>query len=500
MLVNKEISWLYFNERVLQEAENPVNPLRERIQFMGIYSNNMDEFFRVRVATLKRLDALGKQGFSILGADPKKILKEIQIIVLHQRDRFNKLFEEIVSELEKENIFIINETQLDEEQSEFVYKYFIEQVRPKLIPFMLGFSGKFPILKDDAIYLAIKMQLQTKKTQYALIQIPADSLSRFLILPKKCQKNYIILLDDIIRFGLKDIFYIYDYSHISAHVVKLTKDAELDISDDIIESYVKKVSMGIKKRVTGLPVRFVYDRNIPEDLLDFLIRKLKFTKDAAIISGGRYHNFKDFMDFPSIGRKELRYQKITPIPHKDISHHGGVLSAIKRKDILLQFPYNGFYYFIDLLREAAIDPDVKEIKITLYRLAKNSSVVNALINAANNGKNVTAIVELQARFDEEANIYWSNKLIEQGVKVIFGVNNLKVHSKLCLISRQEGKSLTLFSCIGTGNFNEATSNVFSDVFLLTADKRITNEVVKVFEFFNKNYKIDHFRHLLVAPF
>jgi len=500
MLVNKEISWLYFNERVLQEAENAENPLRERIHFMGIYSNNMDEFFRVRVATLKRLESLGKQGSIILGADPKKILKEIQTIVLQQRDRFNKLFHSILKELETENIFLVNETQLDEEQSAFVYQYFIEQVRPKLIPIMLGFSNKFPVLKDDAIYLAVKLHLKSNKTQFALIKIPADSIPRFLLLPKKCLKNSIILLDDIIRFGLKDIFYIYDYNTISAHVIKLTKDAELDISDDIVESYVKKVSMSIKKRISGVPVRFVYDREIPQDLLDYLIKKLKFSKDAAIISGGRYHNFKDFMDFPKIGRKELKFEKLPPIPHKDIIHHSGILTAIKRKDILLHFPYHGFYNFIDLLREAAIDPDVKEIKITLYRLAKNSSVINALINAANNGKNVTAIVEIQARFDEEANIYWSNKLIEQGVKVIYGVNNLKVHSKLCLITRQEGKNIVNFSCVGTGNFNEVSATVFSDVFLLTADNRITKEVVKVFDFFNKNYKDDHFRHLLVAPF
>jgi len=501
-LINKEISWLYFNERVLQEAENPEVPLLERVKFMGIYSNNLDEFFRVRVATLKRLTLLGKKALNIIGEDPKIILKSINNIVLEQTNRFDKSFEQIIKDLRKHNIYIVNEKQLDQEQGEFVSNYFHKEVRPKLIPIMLGQSSEFPDMKDDAIYLAVSLSNKsTGKTNYSLIQIPSDVLPRFLLLPQKGLRKFIILLDDIIRYRLKDIFYVFKYDEITANVVKLTKDAELDISDDVTESYIRKLTTSLKQRKEGSPVRFIYDQHIPKDLLNLFIRKLSLSDLDAIIPGGRYHNFKDFMSLPNIGNSDLKYPPLPPLQHElSANIKKGILKQIRDKDMLMHFPYHSFITFIDLLREAAIDPKVAEIKITLYRLAKNSSVINALINAAKNGKTVTAVVELQARFDEEANIYWSNKLTEEGVKVIYGVQGLKVHAKLCLITRKENKKNIYYACVGTGNFNEDTTSIFSDLLLYTYDRRITSEVARVFDFFDKNFKISPFRSLLVSPF
>ncbi|MBT3300967.1 MAG: polyphosphate kinase 1 [Bacteroidetes bacterium] len=497
---NKEISWLHFNERVLQEAECEDVPLLERIRFLGIFSNNQDEFFRVRVATLRRISILGKKLTTVTGEEPAHILKEIQQIVLNQGLRFDTIYSNIRKKLEEEQVFIINEKQLDTEQGEYVRDYFIKEVRPKLIPIMLGQSEEFPYLKDDAIYLAVSLfKRETEKLKFAVIQIPSDILPRFLILPEKNGNKYIILLDDIIRFELRDIFYIFDYDEVTAHTIKLTKDAELDISDDLSESTLRKISKSLSKRKLGEPVRFVYDAKIPDELLNYLVANLNLGRVDAMIPGGRYHNFKDFMDFPLLG-KAYRYEALPPLVHPDISYQTGMLRAIRERDIMLYFPYHSFDTFIDLLREASIDPKVEEIKITLYRLAKNSSVINALINAARNGKTVTAVVELQARFDEEANIYWSSRLKEEGVKVIYGVNDLKVHSKLCLITRKERSALNYYACIGTGNFNEDTTSIFSDLMLLTFDKRITMEVSQVFEFFEKNYKIGSFKHLMLAPF
>ena len=496
----KEISWLAFNERVLQEAANENVPLIERIKFLGIYSNNLDEFFRVRVATLRRLTYV-KKANKIIGEDPKVVLKEINEIVIEQRTQFDKIYQNIKAGLEKENIFILNEKNLNHNQKQFVNNYFHDEVRTKLIPIMLDQAETFPDLQDDAIYFAVSLvNSKTKSAQYALIHLPTKLLDRFIILPKEGDKQYIILLDDIIRFELSEIFYIYDFDEISAYTIKLTKDAELDINDDFSESYVKKISRSLEKRKTGEPVRFVFDADIPTDLLNYLIKSLNFGKEDALIPGGRYHNFKDFMKFPDLGQKHLRYQPLPPIPHPDIKPREKIITKIREKDILLNFPYHSFDNFIDLLREAAIDPKVRSIKITLYRLGQKSSVINALINATRNGKQVTAVVELTARFDEQANIKWSNRLRDHGVKVIYGVQDLKVHAKLVLIERKEKKRTALYACVGTGNFNEDTTSVFSDHLLLTADRRITSEVLKVFNFFDKNYKISLFRHLIVSPF
>jgi polyphosphate kinase len=499
--IPKEISWLSFNERVLQEAENKEVPLIERFKFLGIYSNNLDEYFRVRVATLKRLSQFGAKSKTILGYNTKNTLKKIQEIVLAQNSKFEKIYSGLIQELDKHKIHIINEKQLNQEQTEFVQKYFHKEVRTRLMPFLIEKESDLPNLTDDAIYLAIHLvKKDTQKKRFALLEIPTNVLPRFIVLPEKGDDKYIMFIDDIIRFGLREIFFIFDFDEFSAFTIKLTKDAELEIVDDISESYIDKLSRSLQQRKWGTPVRFIYDREMPDDLLKILTRKLNFGPDDVIIPADRYHNFKDFVNFPNPGRKKFYYEPLIPVPHRDIQAGKSILSAIKKKDIMLFFPYHPFDHFIDLLREASIDPYVTSIQITLYRLARNSSVINALLNAVRNGKNVTTVVELQARFDEEANILWGNKLMEEGVKVIYGVPGLKVHSKLCLITRVKNEVTQRYASVGTGNFNEDTAKVYTDHLLLTTNKKITNEVFKAFNFFNVNYKKDNFYHLVLSPF
>jgi polyphosphate kinase len=499
--IPKEISWLSFNDRVLQEAENKDSPLIERLKFMGIYSNNLDEYFRVRVATLKRISMFGAKSKKILGYSPKITLKKIHEIVLTQTTKFEKNYTKLLKELENHKIHIINEKQLSPEQIEFVRNYFHKEVRTRLMPYLIDKDSELPNLTDDAIYLAIYLEKKnTTKRRYALLEIPTDILPRFILLPEKGDDKFIIFLDDIIRFGLKDIFFIFDFDEISAYTIKLTKDAELEIADDISESYIDKLSKSLQQRKKGTPVRFIYDRCLPPDLLKIITRKLNFGTDDVIIPSNRYHNFKDFMKFPNLGKKQFHNEELTPVHHRDIHIGKSILSVVKEKDVMLFFPYHPFDHFIDLLREASIDPFVTSVQITLYRLARNSSVINALLNAVRNGKDVTTVVELQARFDEEANIQWGNKLLEEGVKVIYGVPGLKVHSKLCLITRTKNKITERYAAVGTGNFNEDTARIYTDHLLLTSNKKITYEVFKAFNFFSVNYKKDNFYHLVLSPF
>ncbi len=496
---SKEISWLSFNERVLQEATRQNVPLIERIKFLGIYSNNMDEFFRVRVAILKRIVQLDRNTIFEGGA-PKDMLKEIHSIVIDQTRKFSKAFDEIIIELQKEDIFLIDENELTEDQGKFVKRYFQKKVRGNLMPIIITKSRPLPDIADDGIYLAVYLKGKLKgKDNYALIEIPS-ALDRFVMLPSNDGHKYVMLLDDVIRYELKDIFYMFKFDDIKAYTFKLTRDAELDINDDISESYVKKISKGLERRKEARPVRFVHDKYMPAELLALLLKKLNYTSDDAVIKGGRYHNFKDFIGFPKFGNKRLTYQPLGVIEHKDIIPQTSLFSIISKKDILLHFPYHSFHHFIDYLREASIDPMVKEIKITIYRVGKNSAVMKALRNAARNGKRVMAVMELQARFDEKANIFHANKLKDAGVKVVFGVPGLKVHSKLCLVTRKEKTRLVNYACVGTGNFNEDSAGTFADHLLLTKHSGIANEVAAVFEFFQKNYNIPEFKHLLVSPF
>ncbi len=495
---NKELSWLSFNERLLQEASKKEVPLIERLKFLGIYSNNLDEFFRIRVAILRRLAAI-ENLLLTEGEQPAEILDQIEQTVVAQSQWFERIYAQLLIDLAEEDIFIINENQLTPDQGEYVTAFFKEEVRPRIMPVIIKKNQPLPSLSDDAIYLAVVMT-KSKKEEYALIEVPTDILPRFVILPSEDHRSHIILLEDVIRYELKDIFYMFSFRTINSYIVKLTRDAELDLDDDVAESYVKILTKSLEKRGISELVRFVHDKDIPENFLALLLKKLNFDRDDVVIGGSRIHNFKDFTGFPSIGKKHLYYKTISPLPHPDIHQGKPYLSAIAQKDILLHFPYQSFYNFIDLLREASIDPKVTEIKMTAYRMAKNSNVIHALINAARNGKKVMVVLELRARFNEQENIQWGNILTREGVKVILGVPGLKVHSKLCLITRKEEKEQIHYACIGTGNFNEITSKVFSDQMLWTANPAISKEVSKVFDFFLKNYKIGRYHHLLVSPF
>ena len=500
-LRNKEISWLSFNERVLQEAADPGVPLIDRIKFLGICSSNLDEFYRVRVATLQRLALIGKKAKKLIGEDPVAVLKEIKKSALMQHTNFEETYNQLIQELARENIFVINETQLMDGQSEFITAYFQNEVRPKLIPIMIDQVEHSPELKDGTLYLAVYMSRDDnpEKIKYALIEIPSDVLPRYVVLPSIGGNKYVMLLDDLIRYRLNDIFSPLPYNKFQAYAIKMTRDAELDIDNDLAESYPSKIRRSLKQREEGNPVRFTYDSSIDQYLLKFLIKMLNLSKSDAILSGSRYHNNRDLIRFPKIGARNLSYPELRSLTHKDIEVNKSIFKTIHNKDVLLHYPYQSFNYIIDILREASIDPKVSSIKFTLYRVAKNSSVINALINAVKNGKTVAVVLELQARFDEEANINWANRLRDEGVKVIYGIPGLKVHAKLCLITRKEKGKNFHYAIIGTGNFNEETAKMYCDHSLFTANKKLTAEVNKIFEFLESSYKTSAFKHLIVSP-
>ena len=500
---NREISWLSFNARVLQEAEDSTVPLFERVRFLGIFSNNLDEFFRVRVAAVRRMLEYGKDDETLLGnytAD--ELYDEIQETVVQQQQKAQEIYRKIWAEMANENIFMLDEKQLTHEQGVYVRKYFNTKVLPNIIPIMLGKSMKFPYLRDKSVYLAVKLsELNSpEKFAYALIRVPTRSVSRFLVLPEQGNKKYIILVDDIIRFCLNDVFPIFSFDHFEAYTIKVTRDAELDIDDDISKSFMEKMELSLKKRKVGIPVRLIYDREMPGDLLEFIMKKMKLDGAEKTVAGGRYHNHKDFMNFPEIGKSRHYYQSLPPVPHKDLPPHQSILKKLRQKDVLLHYPYQSFSHFIDLLREAAIDPKVREIGITIYRVSDTSKVVNALLNAIRNGKKVTVVIELQARFDEEANIFWSNKLQEEGAHVINGVPGLKVHCKLAWIQRKEKNGLRNYAYIGTGNFHEGTARVYADKGLMTADHEIANDVAHMFEFFKHTYNHFNYNQIIISPF
>lgn len=502
-LINREISWLSFNERVLQEAADKSTPLLERLKFLGIFSNNRDEFYRVRVATVKRLIKLGRKAIQVYGHDPKELLIKLQRKVIEQQAQFESIYQDLLLELAQNDVFIVNEKQLTSTQRMYVSEYFNSELVPNLFPIMIDDNKAFPYMKDEASYMYLKLQSPQKsnKSKYALIEIPTGSVSRFVILPKHGNKNYIILADDVIRYNTDQIFEVFGYKTIEAYNVKLTRDAELEIDNDLSKSMIEKISKSVKARKQGLPVRFVYDAAMPDDMLKYIMRKLGMSKRDNAIPGGRYHNFKDFIRFPDLNDRNLTYNHPMPLGHKDLANRPSTtLKAIKNKDILLHYPYHSYNHIIDLLREASIDPSVESIKITLYRLANSSKIANSLINAIKNGKKVTVLVELQARFDEENNIYWANKLQEEGARVIFGVPGLKVHSKLCLITTIENGKQVHYGHIGTGNFNEKTSRIYTDFSLLTAHKEITGDLFRMFDFYENNFKVQPFKHLVVAPF
>jgi polyphosphate kinase len=500
---NREISWLSFNERVLQEAEDPATPLFERIRFIGIFSNNLDEFFRVRVAAVRRMVDIGKDEENLLGNyTPRELHDKIQEIVIRQQNKVQEIFTDILAELRENFIYLLNEKNLNHSHSVFVRKYFNDKVLPNLVPIMLSRKNKFPYLRDRSVYLAVKLSKKSNPEDiaYSLIRIPGRSVPRFLVLPKSGKRKFVMILDDVIRFCLNELFFYFDYDIHEAFTLKITRDAELDIDDDISKSFMEKMTSSLKKRKVGKPVRLIYDREMPEDLKNFILKKMKLDSDENALPGGRYHNHKDFMNFPEIGKKKHYYLKLPPFRHKDLRPNTSVLRILRKKDVMLHYPYQTFNHFIDLLREAAIDPQVREIGITIYRVAPDSKVVNALLNAVRNGKMVTVVIELQARFDEEANIFWSGKLQDEGANVINGVPGMKVHSKLLWIKRRENGGYRNYAYIGTGNFHEGTARVYADEGLLTSDPKLADEVENVFEFFKQNYRHFNYKHLIVSPF
>ncbi|MEL4307702.1 polyphosphate kinase 1 [Joostella sp. CR20] len=512
--INREISWLQFNARVLQEAADTTVPLIERLRFLGIFSNNLDEFFKVRYATVKRIALSGKTGKSVLGgAKAKDLMDDITQIVINQQTESLRILNDIEQELEAENIYIIKEDEVTPEQNDFVKNYFYDKVSPALVTIMLNDLDEIPNLKDSAGYLAVKMTMKStqkvegvkglfkgnpKEVRYALVEIP-KTIERFVVLPSQGNKQYIIILDDLIRYCMGGIFNIFDYESLSAHMIKITRDAELDIDSDLSKSFIEKISSSVKGRRISEPVRFVYDKEIEKDTLKFLKAKMGIDDTDSVIPGGRYHNRRDYMGFPSLGRADLMYKKFPPLPVKGLTHDGSLIEAIAKKDYLQYAPYHTFSNVIKFLREAAIDPKVKNIKITVYRLARNSQVASSLINAVKNGKEVTVQIELQARFDEEANIEYAEMLQSEGVKLIFGVQGLKVHSKICVIERLEEDKMVRYGFVSTGNFNEATAKIYTDYTLFTADQALLKELTKVFDFFETNYKINKYKHLIVSP-
>lgn len=498
-LINRELSWLSFNARVLQESMDTKVPLVERIRFLGIYSNNMDEFFRVRVANVKRMISLRKSVVSGFEGSATDLLEYIRNVVVNQQKQFEASFNTLIQELSENQIFQLDEENLNRAQKDELQHYFHNDLKHAIVPIILSGETPFPKLHDKSIYLAIRFQTAVKgKVFFALIEIPPH-YERFYKIENQ-GKHYFILIDDIIRLNLESIFSIFTFESLEAYTFKFTRDAELNLDDDISVSFIEKIEKSIKLRKKGEPVRFVYDQRMPNDLKNYLLKSLNLKAGINAIPGGKYHNFKDFSRFPDFGNNRLVYDKMPPLAHPDLVNTRSYLRKILDKDIMIHFPYQRFDHVVDILREAAIDPKVKSIKINIYRVARDSQIVNALLNAVSNGKEVVVILELQARFDEENNMYWAERLKEHGARVIYGVQGLKVHSKLVLISRQVKEKTQLISFVGTGNFHEKTARVYTDLGLFTANPEICLEVKKIFRLLENNIERGVYKNLLVSPF
>ncbi len=500
--INREISWLDFNARVLQEANDENVPLLERLRFLGIFSNNLDEFFQVRYATVKRIAQSGKTGKRIFaGRSAEVLLKEITKKVIDLQDESLKILNGIYKEMERENIFFIDQNQVKPEQEDFLKSYFIQNVNPALVTIILS-QDRDQDLTANKAFLIVTMELDEKfedQNIYVLIEMPKDA-KRFVVLPKNCDgKQYIMMLDDLIRYHFHMIFSFFNYKSIQAHMVKITRDAELDLEEDVSISYVEKITLSVKDRMISDPVRLVYDKEIPDQTLRFVMEKLNIDTTDSLIPGGKYHQRRDYMNFPSLDRPDLLYSSFPPLPIPGLTMEENILDAIDQKDYLLHAPYQDFSYVIKFLREAALDPKVKSIKITIYRLSRASLIASALINAAKNGKKVLVQIELQARFDEENNINFAEQLEAAGVQLIFGIPGLKVHSKICVIERQQEKKNRRYGFISTGNFNESTAKIYTDYTLFTTNQKILKEVNKVFNFLEVSYKIKKYKHLIVSP-
>ncbi|QIQ22096.1 polyphosphate kinase 1 [Zophobihabitans entericus] len=497
--LKKELSWLAFNERVLQESADQSTPLIERIRFLGIYANNLDEFYKVQFADLKRTVLINQEQGNSSGSS--QLLKQVQQRVMQSEVQFEALYNELLLEMARNQIFLVNERQLTSHQEEWIRLYFKQNLRQYITPILLdSYTDLIQFLKDDFSYLAVEI-INGTETKYALLEIPSDKVSRFVLLPSSAasKNKSIIFLDNILRYCLSDIFKIFfDATEFNAYSIKITRDAEYDIIYELDASFLDLMSLGLKQRLTAEPVRFIYQKNMPKELIELLMRKLKISAYDAI-PGGRYPNFKDLMHFPSLGRPNLLNKPLPPLSYQRFKKFRNAFDTIREQDVLLYYPYYSFEHVLEIMRQASFDPNVTQIRINIYRVAKDSRIVNAMINAANNGKKVMVVVELQARFDEQANIHWAKRLTESGVKVIFSPTRLKIHAKLFLIDRRENGEIVRYAHVGSGNFNEKTARLYTDFSLLTADPNITAEVRKVFNFIEEPYKPVTFEHLLVSP-
>ena len=499
LFINREISWLQFNERVLEEANDSNVPLIERIRFLGIFSNNLDEFYRVRYATVKRIAVSNNSGKKIFkDRTAKQLLNDISAKATDLQQKSFSILNNIIKLLEKDKIYFVDESKVKPTHRQFIGNYFFEIISPSIDVIILNKNKKFPKFKENLSFLLIRIELENDEIQYAIIRFPKD-LDRFVKLPFDNLGQNIILIDDIIRYHLKDIFKIFNPKSIEANMVKTSRDAELDFDDDISKSFLDKIAQSVKERSSAEPVRFVYDSEIRLDTLNFLLKQMGINNETdSIIPGGKYHNRRDYMDFPNL-HTDLVYEPMQPLNVKGFSHSDNTFDKLKEKDFMIHTPYHKFSYIISFLMKSSIDPKVKKISITIYRLSKLSKIASALINAVRNGKKVIVQIELQARFDESANIRYAKEMQSQGIKLIFGSPNLKVHSKICLIERLENGILKKYGFISTGNFNESTAKVYTDLTLFTSNGKILDEVSNVFNFFNANYKRYIFKNLFVSP-
>jgi polyphosphate kinase len=491
--VQRELSWLQFNERVLFEASDVKNPLVSRVHFLGIFSSNLDEFFKVRIASLNReLKALrGKKG------NPLDIIHDR---VMELQWEFDRIFENTKKALAKGGVHFKNERQLSASQKLYVDHYFDDEIRHHIIPILMSSTMPLPPLKDNALYLVVDVVLKDKARKvFALIEVP-DSIGRWVVLPAENGEKHVMFLEDVIRYNLKKIFSIYSIASVKAYDVKVVRDAEYEIENDFSKSVFDKISKSIQQRSKGDYVRINFDHEIPEDLLHLLLNKTKIKNPQNIIPGGRYHNKKDLLSFPDFGNPDWVYPKLKSLSHPAFKKSINILDTFNKKDVLLQFPYQRFSHILDLLRAAAIDPQVRTIRISMYRIAHDSHILHALINAAKNGKKVIALVEVQARFDEAHNLEITKMLQEAGVKVIPGIPGLKVHCKVFQISRKINGRTVRITHVGTGNFHEKTARIYSDTSLLTTNLDLGREVRSLFHFFESNFHRPQFRHLVVSPF
>jgi polyphosphate kinase len=500
----RELSWLAFNQRVLQEAADKSNPIIERIRFLGIYSSNMDEFYRVRVADVKRKIYIHLNEGDIQRAEDTKLLMEkIQQRVLVMTKDFDRVYEEVVARLARYRIYLLDEKDLNPFHTQWLKDYFKNKILRHIAPVLLDNKVKLVSrLNDSATYLYIGIYNEGKPTTYATIEVPSQAMSRFVVIPpeKSRKKKYIILLDNIIRQNLESIFKGFvSFDKLTAYSFKMTRDSEYSINDEIDESYVDKMSDSMKQRLIAEPVRVVYDGRMPEDMLKDLQKRLKISSYDSLIASGAYRNFKDFIGFPNIGREYLENPLLPAMTANDFSKYDTVFEAISAKDILLYYPYHRFLHFTEFVRQAAFDPQVKHIRLNIYRVASKSRVMGSLIDAVDNGKKVTVVVELRARFDEQANIEWSKTMTDAGVKVVFGMPALKIHSKVCVVSREENGKLVNYAHLGTGNFNEKTAKIYTDFSLFTRNPDLTEEAENLFTFIQQPYRREKFQHLQVSP-